>query len=281
MNDLVIEQPKLSVAELNKPTERSLFDPQSVNSWNPQYIDTDLADQMNGFQLVSHNSEINLLLDLSSGVIGLALRLRQLTSCNNIDLIYQQVVEDIIAIELHLNQSALDSANIFAWRYILCCFVDELVMGTAWGADSVWAEHSLLTRFHGETWGGEKVFSIISRLQTEPEQFQQLLYFAFICLSLGLQGQFKVIENGAVLHQQFLETLYQSLADAQSEDQSQLTDAKSSVIKKKYRPVSKIPLWSVYCLFVAILAAVYLSYVEALEQQTSILLSQLEQMFNS
>ncbi len=57
---------------------------------------------------------------------------------------------------------------LMAYRYILCTFLDEAVMGTPWGANTCWAEHSMLSRFHNETWGGEKVFTILSRLENEP-----------------------------------------------------------------------------------------------------------------
>jgi len=42
--------------------------------------------------------------------------------------------------------------------YVLCSLLDETVLGTPWGSESVWAGQGLLIGFHNEAWGGEKFF---------------------------------------------------------------------------------------------------------------------------
>ncbi len=78
--------------------------------------------------------------------------------------------------------------------------IDEAVMTTPWGAASNWSTHSLLNQFHGETWGGgeEKVFAILDRVRANPVQHLALLKLIDLCLALGFEGKYRVMEGGAV-----------------------------------------------------------------------------------
>lgn len=150
-------------------------------------------DQDYWFQLRGDNP--NVLIDAATPLFGLSLRVRTLTECDNIEQIYRQTIEEIKAIEIELTEQGYEHAILMAYRYILCAFLDESVMGTEWGASSLWAEHSMLSRFHNETWGGEKVFTILSRLEGEPHRYQALLAFIYHCLILGFEGKYRVMEG--------------------------------------------------------------------------------------
>ena len=83
-------------------------------------------------------------------------------------------------------QSAIES--IIAARYILCTFLDETAASTPWGSGGVWATDTLLVRFHNETWGGEKVFLLLSKLAEDPRRNRDLLQLIYACLALGFEG---------------------------------------------------------------------------------------------
>jgi type VI secretion system protein ImpK len=69
-------------------------------------------------------------------------------------------------------------------------------MTTPWGSASTWSTNSLLLEFHSETWGGEKVFTILDRVRGEPQKYLALLKLIDICLLLGFEGKYRVIEGG-------------------------------------------------------------------------------------
>ncbi len=138
------------------------------------------------FQLRGHNT--NPLIDTATSFFGLSLRVKSLSKCPNIEQIYKQTIEEINIIEIELTDKGYEHAVLMAYRYILCAFLDEAVMGTKWGGSSVWAEYSMLSRYHNETWGGEKVFTIVSRLEKDPERYKDLLEFMYRCLVLGFEG---------------------------------------------------------------------------------------------
>ncbi len=140
---------------------------------------------------------LNLFIDVSSPLMGLALRLKNMSSCGQVEALYEQVCEDIRNIDVALSEAKVEPALTLAYRYVLCAFLDEAVLATPWGADSVWGAQSLLSRFHNETWGGEKVFSILERLEAEPTRYGPLLIFIYQCLMLGFEGKFGVMKEGS------------------------------------------------------------------------------------
>jgi len=88
------------------------------------------------------------------------------------------------------------AGDVTGGRYVLCSLIDETVMTTPWGSASSWSTNSLLNEFHSETWGGEKVFTILDRVRTDPHKFTALLKLIDVCLLLGFEGKYRVLEGG-------------------------------------------------------------------------------------
>ena len=87
--------------------------------------------------------------------------------------------------------------RVMAARYVLCTMIDEAAADTPWGGSGVWAQNSLLTMFHNEAWGGEKVFQLMARLAEKPEANRDLLELIYCALVLGFEGRYRVIDNGS------------------------------------------------------------------------------------
>ena len=233
-------------------------------------------DQDYWFQLRGDNP--NPLIDAATPLFGLSLRVRSLTECENIDLIYRQTVEEIKTIEIELSEQGYEHAILMAYRYILCACLDESVMGSEWGASSVWAEHSMLSRFHNETWGGEKVFTILNRLEGEPERYKALLEFIYHCLILGFEGKYRVMEGGHAEREKVIMRLYDTLSGFDECEHQALTSATEHVVRAKYKLSRQIPVWSVFLGFVVLWAGLFLGYTYVLHNKSSDVLNQLNQL---
>ncbi|MEJ2043848.1 MAG: type IVB secretion system protein IcmH/DotU [Reinekea sp.] len=234
------------------------------------------ADQDFWFRL--RGGSINSLIDAATPLLGMVLRVRKLSHCDNVEQLYGQTVEEIKAIEVELQEQNREYAEILAYRYILCTFIDEAVLSTNWGADTVWAEHSLLTRFHNETWGGEKVFTILSRLEGEPERYKDLLEFIFLCLSLGFEGRYKVMEKGREEYEKVITHLHQVLRRLNDSEPVALTNATDYVVKSRYRLSRQMPVWTVFVSFGIALAAIFFTYSMLLNTKSVSVLEQLHQL---
>ncbi|KXF83062.1 type IVB secretion system protein IcmH/DotU [Enterovibrio coralii] len=231
------------------------------------------SDQDYWFKLRA--SESNLLICAATPLLGLSLRIRKLMHCENVENIYSQAVEEIKNIEVELAENHFDHAIILAYRYVLCSVIDEAVMSTAWGADSCWAENSLLTHFHNETWGGEKVFSILDKLKNEPERYHQLLAFIFLCLSLGFEGRYKVIEKGSLEHKKILSELFGILSDIEREHPMHFDAALENVVCKKHEMKWRLTPKTIMLSFFTFIFFTYVSYQYLINKSVDNTLKQL------
>ncbi|BFM48463.1 type IVB secretion system protein IcmH/DotU [Marinomonas sp. THO17] len=227
------------------------------------------------FQIRGHND--NPFIDAATNFFALSLRVKTLTDCPNIDDIYKQTIEEINIAEIELNEKGFDHTVIMAYRYILCVFLDEAVMGTEWGSDSVWAQYSMLSRFHNETWGGEKVFDIVQRLERDPNRYRELIEFVYQCLILGFQGKFKVMKNGKEEREKIIYKLH-ALIESNKESVAQLSSPTQSVVSKKYKLSRQIPVWFIFLFFASGWVAIYLFYYFLLNSKSQDVLLQLSQI---
>lgn len=250
----------------SKPLNNLLFD-------NVENID---RDQDYWFKLRGDNP--NVLIDAATPLFGLSLRVRGLTSCPNIEQIYNQTIEEIKAIEIELSEKGFENAVVMAYRYILCTFLDEAVMGTEWGASSIWASHSMLSRFHNETWGGEKVYTILARLEGEPKRYQPLLEFIYYCLILGFEGKYRVMVNGNNERERVINHLHDLLTALEEPKIKPLSQADQHVVDARYRLNRQLPVWSVFVGFAVLWAGVFLGYTWFLHEKSSDVINQLTQL---
>ena len=261
----------------------------SRNSGSRVFSDLIFADSQRGgegnrdgqvdqqFQL--RGLENNRLIDAATPLLGLVIRIRRLAEYRAVETLYQQVVDEIGAIDRELVEEGYDRPVVVAYRYVLCAFIDEAVLGTDWGAHSVWSQHSLLSRFHNETWGGEKVFAILARMKQEPARYRDMLSFIYLCLCLGFEGRYKVMENGRDEYDQIVRGLHEQLkALREEQDLELLSDAMANVTPTRNRLRSGMPVWGIAGLFVAAMAGIYSLYNMALNERITDVLRVLDQL---
>jgi type VI secretion system protein ImpK len=132
--------------------------------------------------------------------------------------------------------------TIIGARYALCTLLDEVAASTPWGS-GLWAKQSLLVLFHNETWGGEKFFVLLSKLAQNPAQNRDLLELLYICLALGFEGRYRVIDNGRQQLDVLRERLAQILQGQRGEYERELSPAWQPAAIKRNRLFTVMPLW--------------------------------------
>ncbi len=158
----------------------------------------------------------------------------------------------------------IDPQRLLAARYILCTALDEAAAGTPWGGSGQWARQNLLVSFHGEAYGGEKVFQLMAKLAEEPETHRDLLELIYATLALGFEGQFRMQPGGAAQ----LEAVRQRLAQIVSKERGAYAQPlaqhwqASSTKKRPY--LSWLPLWVTSACVSALLLGAYLVFVNRL-----------------
>lgn len=95
--------------------------------------------------------------------------------------------------------------------YLLCCFIDEAILSTPWGRDFGWATKSFLTLFHQDMSGGETFFKMVQQYLLHPLLHQCELEVAYLCLTLGFMGRYRVIPDKDIHLESLRQKIFNSL----------------------------------------------------------------------
>lgn len=123
-------------------------------------------------------------------------QLRNMIENADVAALRREMVDQLRRFEERAVKYEARGGDVSAARYVLCALIDEAVMTTPWGSGSAWSDNSLLNQFHNETWGGEKVFQIVERVQNEPSKYVALMKLLDTVLLLGFEGKYRVLEGG-------------------------------------------------------------------------------------
>jgi type VI secretion system protein ImpK len=161
----------------------------------------ELADPAAGAEAVAQivldpKSPDDGLVAAAAPLFLLVAQLRNIVENADIAALRRRVVEQLRRFEERAVRYQARGGDVSAARYVMCALIDEAVMTTPWGSGSAWSDNSLLNQFHNETWGGEKVFQILDRVQSEPAKYIALLKLLDLCLLMGFEGKYRVVDGG-------------------------------------------------------------------------------------
>lgn len=174
-------------------------------------------------------------------------------------------LRDLLGRELRDYQTLCDQANlrrehVLAVRYCLCTALDEAANKTSWGSGGAWASKGLLITFHNESYGGEKVFLLIGRLSSNPQEHGDVLEVIYRILGLGFEGRYSVRPDGRkqldlIRHQ--LLSVISSQRDVVARDLSPHWQVAAT---GKFRLLRGIPVWVSTLLLSCLLMAIFIWY---------------------
>ncbi|WP_052245109.1 type IVB secretion system protein IcmH/DotU [Halocynthiibacter namhaensis] len=212
------------------------------------------------FQLRAPDGGSNALLELAMPILGLAVRIRDMPNFSDIESLHSRLTSEIQNFQKEAEAIGYDDATTVAARYCLCAMVDESVLSQTWGAESLWPERPMLSVFHNETWGGEKVFGILDRVIEESHRFTDLLEFQYFCIALGFEGKYHVMHNGQARLDHLLGAVYKALEKHQGEAPTQLVDPTPNIYGQKQRMGWRVPVWTVFAAGLVSIVAIHLWY---------------------
>ena len=199
----------------------------------------------------------NLMLDAAAPLFGLVLRLRTLDALPNIKQVHQQVRNQIDNAREEIRQHGYEPAQLLAYSYGLCLFIDEAVMDRPWGKTSCWSQEPLLSIFHDETWGGEKFFTVLSRLMQEPKRYQDVLEFMYFALCLGLKGKYAIAPKGEDALNALIQQLHGIIRELRGPAPATVCDPYTNVAPSNFRMNRQWPWWSPLAISALVMAVAY------------------------
>lgn len=200
----------------------------------------------------------NPMCEAAMPVFGLILRLETLDGHQDIAELHRRVrlrVADII--ERVTAEQRYEPAVLSIYSYALCQYIDESVMKTTWGGQSLWRQYPLLSIFHNDTLAGEKIFTLISRMRNDSKRFQDVLEFIYLCFCMGLKGKYAVEPNGDESLEKLITELHSVIRELRGPLPEQLCNPLVNVAPHDFRMRRIWPWWSPLVVSAVAIAVMY------------------------
>jgi type VI secretion system protein ImpK len=168
--------------------------------------------------------------------------------------------------EVHLFQKLCEQANIrhdhmLGASYCLCTALDEAATQTVWGkmgnSGLEWITSGLASAMHEDRQGGDKVYLLIGRLMTEPQQHLDLLEVIYRVLSLGFEGRYRYQADGRRKHETVRQRLYNELSAQRGAVPVALSPHWQTDVKGKRQSFYDFPVWITFAVLSLILLALF------------------------
>jgi type VI secretion system protein ImpK len=227
---------------------------------------------------------INPIVTAASGLLSECVQLRRPeVNEENLAELSARLSNAITQFQQRAEQAGVANYQIMAARYLLCALLDETITSTSWGTNSDWAQVSLLSAFHNETFGGEKFFLLLTELVRNPTKHRAMLELIYLCLALGFEGQCRPLPNGTQEVSVLRVELFRQLRPLHEHVSGEVSPHWQGVKAAHRRPARRhrIVPWQVVAVCVLIgLGGMYASFAWVLGEQRDALL-QLHQYFTA
>lgn len=217
----------------------------------------------------------NVILSSASDILILASNIRSLEPNNSIEQLRHDIEQLIARFDEKINAGHLTKEVTLTARYLICCLIDELVLSTPWGSDSIWSHQTLLGKYHNETSGGEKFFLIVNKLLEQPQRNIDLIELCYVCLSAGFRGKYRLSKQGESELLQISQSLYQPIETYRPIDRD-LSPAWQGAGKSDKGFGKKFPSTLIFLCLGFVLSAAYIGFLSSLKAQVEPLYQKIE-----
>jgi len=190
-----------------------------------------------------HGEGLNPLVRAANPLLDLVTPLRSMATHPDVESLRMQLIQAIKTFEAQAKAAQVQHDQIAAARYALCTLLDETISSTPWGGGGVWASRSMLVAFHNEAFGGEKFFLILQKLSQDPKTNLPALELMYLCLALGLEGRYRVIDNGRSQLEQLRERLQGLIAQQHAPLEAELSEHWKGASGKGEALWRMVPVW--------------------------------------
>ena len=212
---------------------------------------------------------LNPLVAEASEIFALHAELRLTAQHSNPAGLRNQLVDKIRDFEKALKARNYANEIIVSARYVICTALDEAVLNTPWGSQSGWAQHSLLSTFHNETFGGEKFFLIMGRLLEAPAKYIEAMELIYLILAQGFAGKYKLDPRGHAQLEEIKDNLYRTILLNRGDFERDLSPRWQGMVPPSKKFTQYVPLWVVASLFLFVLLLCYTGFRIWLDHTTT------------
>jgi type VI secretion system protein ImpK len=155
--------------------------------------------------------EVPTIVASAAPLLNLAHKIRHTEEQPNIDELRRVAMDGITRYERDLAAARISPERARAAHYVVCATVDDVILSKPWGVRVGWARSGLVSTFHMDVTGGDRVFDLLDHFHQSPGTNKDLLLLIYLCLSLAFEGRTRVSPRGALELSRIRESLYKTL----------------------------------------------------------------------
>ncbi len=190
----------------------------------------------------------NALLEAAQPLLRALAEMPQQLMVNAIEPLRVLLEQEVRTFKKLCEQANIRRDHALGASYCLCTALDEAAMQTRWAKESSeklgkWITDGLAVTFHEDRQGGDKIYFLIGRLMTEPQEHIDLLEVIYRVLSLGFEGRYRVAADGRRQHDAVRQRLYTEITAQRGSAPSKLSTHCEADTRHRMRPVYEFPVW--------------------------------------
>ena len=191
-------------------------------------------------------------------LINLAHALRYADIQPDIDELRRAAIAAVNRYERDLAAARISPERARAAHYIVCATVDDVILSKAWGVRAGWARSGLVSTFHMDVTGGDRVFDLLDHFHQSPGTNKDLLLLIYLCLSLAFEGRTRVSDRGTLELGRIRDSLYKTLLGQYGVFERELSPHWQGV-QARHKPLrTSVALWTLLSALVLTLALGYI-----------------------
>ncbi len=154
----------------------------------------------------------------------------------------EHVTREIDRFERNALASGVNPHEALVAKYALSGTADDIVQNLPGSDRGNWQQYSMVARFFHKRDSGVGFFQEAEKALHAPAQNYNLLELMLVCLSLGFEGQFRTMPNGAAELSRIRSAIYESLRRVHPRPDEDVSVMWQPVVQGKGRRFAAIPV---------------------------------------
>ncbi len=197
-------------------------------------------------------------------LLNLAHSLRNTEEQPDIAELRQVTIDAVGRYERDLASARISPERARAAHYVVCATIDDVVLSKRWGVRAGWARSGLVSTFHMDVTGGDRVFDLLDHFQQSPGTNKDLLLLIYLCLSLAFEGRTRVSPRGSLELGRIRDSLYKTLLGQYGVFERELSPHWRGV-SARHKPLrTAVALWTILSVLALLFALGYMFFTLSL-----------------
>lgn len=181
----------------------------------------------------------------------------------------EHVAREIDLFERNAMEAGVSPQDARDAKYILSATADDIVQNLPGADRGTWLEYSMAARFFGDRNTGVGFFQKVDEAMRAPAQRYDLLELMLSCLSLGFEGQFRNLPQGAVELSRIRAQIYESLRRVHARPGEDISVNWLPVTFRSRKRRGGVPVWAVASFAALLLVALFGTLSTLLTRQSA------------